>query len=47
MEPFVILAIAAVALIVFYIVWSNRSRQTETPPEDAMRRADREQDTTP
>lgn len=42
MEPFVILAIA-VALIVFYIVWSNRSRQTETRPEDAMRRSEREQ----
>jgi hypothetical protein len=44
MEPFVILAIAAVALIVFYIVWNNRSRQTGTPPEDAQRRSDREQD---
>ncbi len=43
MEPYVILAIAAVALIVFYIVWSNRSRRTRTPPEDSRRRTDREQ----
>jgi hypothetical protein len=43
MEPYIILVIAAVALIVFYIVWSNRSRQTGTPPENSQRHTDREQ----
>jgi hypothetical protein len=33
MEPFAILAIAAVVLIVFYLVWSNRSRKSTTRPE--------------
>jgi hypothetical protein len=30
MEPFVVLAIAAVLLVVFYVVWANRSKRSQS-----------------
>lgn len=45
MEPFVILAIAAIAVVVFFLVWNNRSRQSRSRPEDTNRLTGRNQDT--
>jgi hypothetical protein len=42
MEPYILIAIAAVALVVFYLVWNSRSRQNETGTQRETRADDRD-----
>jgi hypothetical protein len=37
---YVLLAVAAVALVVFFVTWSRRSKPTDTQPEPHPRRGD-------
>ena len=37
---FILLAAAAVALVVFFVTWSRRSKPTDTPPDPHARPGD-------
>ena len=41
---YVLLIVAVVAMITFYVVWSRRSKPTETRPEDESSRLERDRD---
>lgn len=44
MEPFILLAIVAVLVVILAIVWNHRSRSTGARPEDPGRLHDRDRD---
>jgi hypothetical protein len=41
---YIFLAVAAVALVVFFVTWSRHSKPTETEPDLHPRHADRDHD---
>ena len=41
---YVLLIIAVVAVVTFYVVWSRRSKPTRTRPEDELPRLERDRD---
>ena len=42
---YVVLAIVAVAVVVFFVTWSRRSKPTETEPEHPSRQVEPDRDT--